>query len=163
MIEISDISLFFREGITEVATYVIYIGMIYILKILSEKKSRYRSIMVALAVIFAFTWNICFMERKLELFETSLFAGMLVLILKVVNILELDLQNLIFIFCAFLIPQRLFNSSSSIWGDGLFYLVIWGVLILFRKKESKEVLGRYLMLTYLALCSFLYFRVNYAV
>ena len=162
MIEISDISLFFREGITEVATYVIYIGMIYILKILFEKKSRYRSIMVALVVIFVFTWNICFMERKLELFETSLFAGMLVLILKVVNILELDLQNLIFIFCAFLIPKRLFNSSFSIWGDGLFYLVIWGVLILFRKKESKEVLGRYLMLTYLALCSFLYFRVNYA-
>ena len=162
MIEFGDISSFFRLGITEVICYAIYIGVIYILKILSEKNMQHRNVMVALAATFAFVWNICFAERKIEVFETFLFAGMLVSILKVVNILELDFQNLILMFCAFLIPQRLFNSSSSIWGDGLFYLVIWGSLILFRNKKSKKVLGRYLMLTYLALCSFIYFRVNNA-
>lgn len=157
-----DLRLFFSEGATEIMRYAIYLIIILGIVYLCRKCiSPLRYFVVGITVISAMAY-LLLESVKMEAMISVMFAMLLVIIISIFNVPEYKVYEKILMFTAFLVPQRLFNSSYSIWGYGVFYLMIWCVLALFEKGKNiqNKVLCRYVMFTYLALCAFIYRRIE---
>ncbi len=153
-----DLSRFLMEGLMELAIYGIYflviVTMYFILRKSNSKIAYVGSIFVMIGCIgylYAST-------TRLEMLEAVLFALMLTGVWHVMGLMNLQGYEMLLVFCTFLIPERLFNSSFSLWGDGIYYVLVFLVLTIFSLGSEKggRLLSRYFISIYLSLCIFIY-------
>lgn len=157
-----DLPQFFSEAATEIVRYAIYLIIILGIVYLCRKCiAPFRYLGAGITAIAAIAY-LLMVNTKMEVVISVMFAILLVTIISIFNVLEYEVYEKVLLFSAFLVPQRLFNSSFSIWGYGVFYLMIWSILTLFEKGKNvqNKVLCRYVIFTYLSLCAFIYMRVE---
>lgn len=162
MYTIYDLPYFIGKCVSELACYGAYLAVIALVLFIARRfASPVRCLIASAIAVTAVTYNI-FAATKLELLFLMVFPTLLIGIVYILNVLALEPYEGILMFAAFVIPARLLDSSISLLGDGVYYLIIWAVLkVICCNHANGGVLCRYVMLAYLALNAFAFNRIQF--
>lgn len=132
----------FITGLKEIIFFYLHFACILFAALLSKKmpvngKMLWASFIAVISIIFVEKIDI-----KAELFLSIMFSVFLVVELNLIKLISFQIQDTILLFAAFLIPRRLFNSSFTILGYGVQFLVILSVLLGYGKVKEHYLRGK---------------------
>lgn len=148
------------EGLAEILQYGIYFALVAVIAFFTKRAPGIIKIMLVWVTAAVGLCYLFLVSTKTETIMSLMFAGMLVSEMWILDMFDNDWKDYALIFTALLVPQRLFNSGSGIWGDGILYLIIGAVLVMFdklcRRHGKRAHISRYAVFSYLALSAFLF-------
>lgn len=155
-----NINELFMTGLQEIICFYLQLACILFAALLSKKmpvkgKILWASFIAIITIMFTGRT-----DTKAELFLSIMLSVFLVMELYLMKIISFHIQDYIFLFAALLIPRRLFNSSFTILGYGLQFLVILSVLLGYGKVKEFYLRGKlfcyYTSFIYLSLTSLIF-------
>lgn len=156
----ANLAQLFLEGLTEILQYGIYFALVVLIAFAKRRVPGIIKIMLVSVTAAAGLCYLLWVSTKTESMMSLMFAVLLVFEIRILDMSDCDRTDSMLMFTALLVPQRLFNSGSGIWGDGILYLVIGAVLVVFDKfVQNRRNIGhisRYAVFTYLTLSAFLF-------
>jgi hypothetical protein len=114
------------------------------------------------AILFQafYIWNI---TSKSQLLLVAASAALFSIEVKQLKLCDVSTENMLFLFAAFLLPYRLFNSSLTTMGYGSWYLLILFTLLSFEFLKAGTLRGQmlsvYISFIYLSFSALIFFPI----
>lgn len=155
-----DIGYLFYTGFYEIVIFLLMLIAPIILCTMVRKKWDLGGKTLALALLLAKAGYVLQAESKAEIFLSIIFAFGLTVQIAFMKILEFDMWDQLILAASFLIPPRFINSSYSLFGYGIYYLMILAVVFVYGKLRQGSLKGNmlcyYVTFLYLSVITFLY-------
>lgn len=152
-----------NTGFMEMIYCFLHAVIILFCMALTKKISKHIRVLIGIAVIFTQAFYIWSITSKSQLLLVAIFAALLSLEMKQLQLCDVSSENMVFLFAAFLLPYNLINSSFTMMGYGSWYLVILFTLLSFEILKAGTLKGRmlsvYISFIYLSLSTLLFFPV----
>ena len=149
---VGSLTNLFSTGFIEIALSFLHSFIILLCMTITKKAPKQLQFLVGIAVILVqifYIWNI---TSKSKLLLVVAFAALLSIEMKQLKLCDVSTENSLFLFAAFLLPYRLFNSSLTTMGYGSWYQLILFTLLSFEFLRTGTLRGRLLSVS----ISFLY-------
>ena len=150
----------FSTGFIEIVLSFLHSFIILLCMTITKKAPKQLQFLVGIAVVLVqifYIWNI---TSKSQLLLVVVFAALLSIEMKQLKLCDVSTENTLFLFAAFLLPYRLFNSSLTTMGYGSWYLLILFTLLSFEFLRTGTLRGRmlsvYISFLYLSLSALIF-------
>ncbi len=160
MFPYGSINNLFITGIKEIMYFYLHFAIIILAAFFSKKMPDKGKLLLSSFIAFLSIIHVGRIDVKAELLISILLSILFVVELSFIKLISFHIYDYILMFAAFLIPRRLFNSSFTILGYGMLFLVILSVLFGYGKVKEHYLKGKlfcyYTSFVYLSLTAYIF-------
>ena len=141
---VGSLTNLFSTGFTEITQSFLHSFIILLCMTITKKIPKQLQFLIGIAVILMQAFYIRNITSKSQLLLVVMSAAVFSVEVKQLKLCDVSTVNTLFLFAAFLLPYRLFNSSLTTMGYGSWYLLILFTLLSFEFLKAGTLRGRML-------------------